>query len=155
MTIEIKQRRNGNMLMHDVFVGGKKIGHFFNTGVSHWARKTDNKPDEMEANARLIAAAPDLLDIARNMAGIDEHWLANTEVAGLRSALYALRNKARAAIAKAANPISFPRTEVRRNGERWSVISQGELIDSFDSREDAYQFAYKYDPVGSMPKKSW
>lgn len=54
-----------------------------------------------EANARLIAAAPDLLDVARNVGGIDDGWLKGAHPELLRKAILQIRDEARAAIAKA------------------------------------------------------
>jgi hypothetical protein len=53
------------------------------------------------ANAALIAAAPDMLDLARNVAGLDDQYLANTNEGGLRVLIREWRKEARAAIAKA------------------------------------------------------
>lgn len=42
--IEIRDRRNNEMLMRDVFVDGKKMGHYYVVaGVSVWAAKEDKK----------------------------------------------------------------------------------------------------------------
>lgn len=54
----------------------------------------DHRAAESTANARLIAAAPDLLDFARNVAGLDDRLLLNVDV------LKQWRDDARAAIAK-------------------------------------------------------
>jgi hypothetical protein len=37
----------------------------------------------------------DLIDIASNLAGIDQHWIENASQKALASALYALRQEAR------------------------------------------------------------
>lgn len=75
--VEIKQRRNGNMLMHDVFVSGKKIGHFFNTGVSYWARKIDNsvKPKQSEQRFLTREAAIDWLTHHARASSQSRGWL--------------------------------------------------------------------------------
>jgi hypothetical protein len=56
---------------------------------------------ERAANAALIAAAPDMLDLARNVAGLDDQWLANANERRLRDLIHEYREQARAAIAKA------------------------------------------------------
>ena len=56
-------------------------------------------PDR-DANARLIAAAPDLLDLAKDIAALDHRYLAHGDNA-LASALREWKAAARAAIAKA------------------------------------------------------
>lgn len=53
-----------------------------------------------EANARLIAVAPDLLDLAKDIAGLDHCYLAQGDKA-LQQALREWKAAARAAIAKA------------------------------------------------------
>lgn len=53
-----------------------------------------------EPDARLIAAAPDMLDLARNVAGIDHRYL-NTNNDILLRAVLEWMEQARAAIAKA------------------------------------------------------
>jgi hypothetical protein len=57
--------------------------------------------EENRANARLIAAAPDLFAAARSMAAIDDGWLASAHERLLREAIKEIRNEARSAIAKA------------------------------------------------------
>lgn len=54
-----------------------------------------------EANARLIAAAPDILDLARNVGGFDDALLKSTDINVIRAAMIEWRDQARAAIAKA------------------------------------------------------
>ena len=53
------------------------------------------------ANARLIAAAPELEDFARNVAGFDDRLLVSADLNILRATLREFRDQARAAIAKA------------------------------------------------------
>jgi hypothetical protein len=66
-----------------------------------WHHSVGAIEKEMEANARLIAAAPDLLDFARNIGSQDDWFERTADVNLLRSALRELRDAARAAIAKA------------------------------------------------------
>lgn len=56
------------------------------------------------ANARLIAAAPDLADLARNVAAFDDALLKSADLNVIRAALHEFREQARAAIAKATQP---------------------------------------------------
>jgi hypothetical protein len=55
---------------------------------------------DVEANARLIAAAPDLLDLAKDIAGLDHRYLAHGDNV-LANALREWKAAARTAIAKA------------------------------------------------------
>lgn len=57
--------------------------------------------DEDAANARLIAAAPELLDLARNIAGLDDGAFTRADLNYFRSLIREYRDEARAAIAKA------------------------------------------------------
>lgn len=57
--------------------------------------------EKQRANARLIATAPDLADLARNVAGLDDTALANATLHTLRTWIIEYRAQARAAIAKA------------------------------------------------------
>lgn len=53
------------------------------------------------ADARLIAAAPELYDLAENIAGFDESLLASADLSVIRAALREWRGQARAALGKA------------------------------------------------------
>lgn len=56
---------------------------------------------EQYANARLIAAAPDLADLAANVAGHDERALEMADARTLRATIREYREQARAALSKA------------------------------------------------------
>jgi hypothetical protein len=57
-------------------------------------------PEENEADARLIAAAPELLEALKNLLRVEESWCSLNEMCN-RGDLDAAMEKARAAIAKA------------------------------------------------------
>lgn len=59
---------------------------------------------EAQANARLIAAAPELLDLARNIGGFDDGLLLSADLNMYRAVLREFREQARAAIAQAELP---------------------------------------------------
>ena len=82
---------------------GKVVPHNTNKGrklgpSNLWPTKAQRK-SECEREA-LIAAAPDLLDLAKDIAGLDHHYLAQGDKA-LQQALREWKAAARAAIAKA------------------------------------------------------
>jgi hypothetical protein len=62
---------------------------------------TSWSPQVDAADARLIAAAPDMLDLARNVGGFDDSLLASADLNVIRAALCEWRDQARAVIAKA------------------------------------------------------
>lgn len=63
-----------------------------------------NKRDDPEAaaNARLIAASPDLYDFATNVAACDDSLLLSANLNSLRATIREWRDDARAALAKVA-----------------------------------------------------
>lgn len=65
--------------------------------------KTDNIA-ELEANAALFRAAPDLLNFTHNAANLSEEQFAAMDVTAARDTLLTIRALAKAAIAKAEYP---------------------------------------------------
>lgn len=61
----------------------------------------ENKRDEALANARLIVAAPDMLDLARNIGALDDSLLVSADLNALRATLREFRQHARDVLAKA------------------------------------------------------
>lgn len=59
-----------------------------------------------EANARLIAAAPDFLDFARNVGGFGDSLLTTSNLNLLRATLREWRSEAQAVLAKATGAAS-------------------------------------------------
>ncbi len=57
--------------------------------------------DAMDANARLIAAAPELFDLALNVGGLNDRTLDHAGAFELRAIIREYREQARAALAKA------------------------------------------------------
>lgn len=72
------------------------------TTVTKAGGKFHRIADAIEAaDARLIAAAPDFLDLARNVGGFDDGLLKSADLNVLRAALTEYRDQARAALDKA------------------------------------------------------
>jgi hypothetical protein len=60
-----------------------------------------HRAEESIANARLIAAAPEMADFAQNVAGLQEQSVAGMNINTLRATLREYRDEARAILAKA------------------------------------------------------
>lgn len=76
-------------------------------GYKHYQILTDNDAPLIiavvhdPASAHLIATAPDLLDLARNIAGMDERYIVDGPFTPVLNAVREWKAQARAAIAKA------------------------------------------------------
>jgi hypothetical protein len=85
---------------------GHKVGDCTGRSVAAFPATSKRSEDERNANAGLIAAAPDMLDLARNVAGLDAAYLDHIDHHSilhgiLISAVREWQEQARAAIAKA------------------------------------------------------